>query len=106
MARLKTSIFRLHLLRAVLMATGTLCLVFAISIAPLARIAALGFLVPIFTTIGAIAFLGERVSVRRWAAIFVGFAGTFVIIRPGFEAIDLGTVLRLIASFFLGGMRH
>ena len=71
---------------------------------PLARFAALGFLVPIFTTIAAIAFLGERVSVRRWAAIFFGFAGTFVIIRPGFEAIDLGTVLRLIVSFMYGGM--
>ncbi len=103
-APLKTKIFHLHLLRAALMAAGGLCLVFAISIAPLARIAALGFLVPIFTTIGAIAFLGERVSVRRWAAILCGFAGTFVIIRPGFETIDLGTVLRLIASFVFGGM--
>jgi len=101
---LKTRIFHLHLLRAVLMATGGLCLVFAVSIAPLARIAALGFLVPIFTTIGAITLLGERVSLRRWLAIFFGFAGTFVIIRPGFEAIDLGTVLRLIASFILGVM--
>jgi len=103
-APLRTKIFHLHLLRAALMAAGGLCLIFAISIAPLVRIAALGFLVPIFTTIGAIAFLGERVSVRRWAAIFVGFAGTFVIIRPGFEAIDLGTMLRLIASFVFGGM--
>lgn len=101
---LKTSIFPLHLLRAGLMAAGSLSLIYAISITPLARIAALGFLVPIFTTIGAIAFLGERVSVRRWAAIFFGFAGTFVIIRPGFESIDLGTVLRLIVCFIFGGM--
>ena len=101
---LRTSIFHLHLMRAGLMATGGLCLVFAISIAPLAKIAALGFLVPIFTTIGAIAFLGERVSAHRWAAIFFGFAGTFVIIRPGFESIDLGTVLRLITAFLFGGM--
>ena len=103
-APLKTQIFRLHLLRAVLSASGGLCLIFAISIAPLARIAALGFLVPIFTTIGAITFLGEQVSVRRWVAIIVGFAGTFVIIRPGFEAIDLGTTLRLISTLIFGGM--
>lgn len=101
---LKTSIFKQHLLRALLSVSGGLCLIYAISIAPLARIAALGFLVPIFTTIGAIAFLGERVSVRRWVAILFGFAGTFVVIRPGFESIDLGTVLRLIASFIFGGM--
>lgn len=103
-APLRTQVFHLHLLRAVLMATGGLCLVFAISITPLARIAALGFLVPIFTIIGAIALLGEQVTLRRWLAIFFGFAGTFVIIRPGFETIDLGTVLRLIASFVFGIM--
>jgi drug/metabolite transporter (DMT)-like permease len=101
---LKTDIFHLHLLRASLYAVGALCLFFAISITPLARITALGYLVPIFTTIGAIAFLGERVSLRRWTAILFGFAGTFVIIRPGFESIDLGTVLRLIASLFLAGV--
>ena len=99
---LKTNIFHLHLLRASLLAAGSLSLFFAISITPLARIAALGFLVPIFTTIGAIVFLGERVSVRRWTAIFFGFAGTFVIIRPGFESIDLGTVLRPFTSLIFG----
>jgi len=86
------------------MAAGSLCLIFAISITPLARIAALGVLVPIFTTIGAIAFLGERVSVHRWAVIFFGVVGTFVIIRPGFETIDFGTVLRLIVCLVFGGL--
>jgi drug/metabolite transporter (DMT)-like permease len=103
-APLKTPIMHLHLLRAGLMVAGGLCLVFAISITPLARFAALGFLVPIFTTIGAIVFLSERVSIRRWAAIIFGFAGTIVIVRPGFEAIDLGTVLRLISTLIFGGM--
>ena len=37
-------------------------------------------------------------------AIIFGFAGTFVIIRPGFEAIDLGTTLRLISTLIFGGM--
>lgn len=99
---LKTNNFHLHLLRASLLAVGSLSLFFAISITPLALIAALGFLVPIFTTIVAIVFLGERVSVRRWTAILFGFAGTFVIIRPGFESIDLGTVLRLFTSLIFG----
>lgn len=103
-APLRTPILHLHFLRAGVSVVGGLCLIFAISITPLARIAALGFLVPIFTTIGAIMFLGERVNLARWIAIFFGFAGTFVIIRPGFEALDLGTILRLIASFIFGGV--
>ncbi len=101
---LRTPIFQLHLLRAGVSVVGGLCLIYAISITPLARIAALGFLVPIFTTIGAIMFLDERVSMARWVAIFFGFAGTFVIIRPGFETLDLGTILRLIASLIFGGV--
>ena len=101
---LRTPIFRLHMIRASLSVVGGLCLFYAISVTPLARIAALGFLVPIFTMIGAILFLGERVSIGRWAAIAFGVAGTFVIIRPGFETIDLGTMLRIFASFIFGGL--
>ena len=103
-APLRTPILRLHMIRACVSVVGGLCLFYAISVTPLARIAALGFLVPIFTTIGAILFLGERVSAGRWGAIAFGFAGTFVIIRPGFEAIDLGTMLRIFASFIFGGV--
>jgi len=101
---LRTPIFRLHMIRACLSVVGGLCLFYAISVTPLARIAALGFLVPIFTTIGAILFLGERVSIGRWAAIAFGFVGTFIIIRPGFETIDLGTMLRIFASLIFGGL--
>ena len=38
-------------------------------------------------------FLGERFRIRRWAAIFVGFAGTLIILRPGMIPADTGSIL-------------
>jgi len=65
----------------------------AISIAPLAEVTALGFTAPIFTTLMAIFVFGERVGLRRWGAIAVGFAGVFVMLRPGFQEIGTGQIL-------------
>ena len=46
---------------------------------PLATLSALGFTGPIFVTLGAVLFLGEKVHGRRWAAVAIGFAGMLVI---------------------------
>jgi drug/metabolite transporter (DMT)-like permease len=40
------------------------------------------------------------VRLRRWTAIFIGFAGTMVILRPGFEELDYGSLLVLSSTLF------
>lgn len=47
---------------------------YAILLLPLGELMAIGFLGPLFGTLGAIFFLGEKVRWRRWAALVVGFA--------------------------------
>jgi drug/metabolite transporter (DMT)-like permease len=42
--------------------------------------------------------LGEKVGPRRWAAVFVGFLGTLIIIRPGMAEVNPGTFLALGAG--------
>jgi len=37
--------------------------------------------------------LGERMRLRRWTATILGFVGTLIILRPGIEAIDYGSML-------------
>jgi len=74
----------------------------AISLAPLAEITALGFTAPIYVAILAIFFLNERIGLRRWSAILVGFAGVFVVLRPGFDTIGLGQILVLGSAFGWG----
>jgi drug/metabolite transporter (DMT)-like permease len=48
----------------------------------------------------AIPILGEKVGVRRWAAIAVGFVGMLIIVRPGFEERHWAYVLPVVSSAF------
>jgi len=95
---LRTSRFKMHALRTVFNVVAMLCFFYAIAITPLAQVTALNFTAPIFATVLAIIVLGETVRLRRWSAIVIGFAGTFVILRPGFEAVTLGQALALASS--------
>jgi drug/metabolite transporter (DMT)-like permease len=97
-APLRTQHFGLHALRAVFNIMAMLSFFYALSITPLSEVTALGFSAPIFATALAAVVLGEVVRARRWAAIAVGFLGTLIILRPGFEAIGLGQMLVLFSA--------
>jgi len=70
----------------------------ALTIAPLAQVTALGFTFPIFLAVLAVLFLGEKVGPRRWTAIILGFLGALIIVRPGFQAVQLGDVLTIASA--------
>ncbi|MDE0048072.1 MAG: DMT family transporter [bacterium] len=53
---------------------------------PIADATAVTYSSPFIVAILSRIFLGERVSLSRWAAISVGFAGALVIIQPGSDA--------------------
>lgn len=92
----------LHALRAVIMTVNMMAAFTAISLIPLAQVAALQMTLPLVLTLGAILFLGEKARVRRWTALSIGFIGALIIIRPGFQAVSLG-VLLMLAVVVLGG---
>ena len=94
-APLRTSRPGLMLWRAIFNSACMMGFFMAISLAPLAEVTALGFTAPIYVAILAIFFLGERIGLKRWSAILVGFFGVFVVLRPGFETIGLGQILVL-----------
>lgn len=95
---LKTSRPGMHVGRAALNTVNMMVWFTAISLAPLADVVALGFSAPIFATILAVLILKEAVGIRRWTAIGIGFAGTLIILQPGFDTIQLGHGLTLIAA--------
>lgn len=100
LAALHTRKLQLHFLRALFSTVGVLTLFYAIREVPLAKVTALSFTMPIFTTLLAIYFLGEIVQGRRWAAIMFGFAGAMVVLRPGLVAIDIGSLIVIASAFF------
>ena len=63
---------------------------YALALIPVAEVTAIGFLAPLFGTLGAIVFLGEKVRIRRWTALVIGFLGAMIILRPGTESFGLG----------------
>ena len=71
----------------------------AIGIMHLEKATALGFTTPLFTTILAVIILREVIRAHRITALFIGFLGVLIIIRPGYLPIESGTLLMLIASF-------
>jgi drug/metabolite transporter (DMT)-like permease len=65
---------------------------------PLANVVALWFTVPLFVTLLAGPFLGERVGIRRWAATIAGFIGVLIIVRPLTEAFTLASLLPIASA--------
>lgn len=70
----------------------------AIAHADLSLITAIFMAMPIAATIGAAVFLKEKVGVVRWSAVFVGFLGVLLIVRPGMGAVAPGALWVLVAT--------
>lgn len=75
---------------------GSLGFVIALSLIPLTMASALMQAQPLAVTLGAALFLGERVGPRRWAAVFGGFIGVMIILRPGGEGFDPNALWMLL----------
>ncbi|MFD1110005.1 DMT family transporter [Pseudoroseomonas ludipueritiae] len=83
-ATLRTRRFRGHLGRACTGQAATCCMFFSATVLPLGEQQALTYGTPIFATLLAIPFLGERPGPHRWAAVGIGFLGILVIaLGPG-----------------------
>ena len=95
---LKTKRFGWHALRAAINLTAMLTYFYALSITPLAKVASLSFVSPLFATLFAVILLREPIRARRMTALAIGFIGAVIIIRPGSEAMNLGAMLVLFSS--------
>jgi drug/metabolite transporter (DMT)-like permease len=66
---------------------------------PLAEATAIGFSVPIFSTVLAALVLGEPTGRWRWGAVAAGFLGVLLIVQPGTGQVPiLGASVALIAA--------
>lgn len=71
----------------------------AIALTPLSVASSILQATPLVVVLGAALLFGEKVGLRRWALIVLGFAGVLIIIRPGlagFDALSLLAVAGLL----------
>ena len=95
---LKTSKPLLHLLRGILIVIANMSYYVALSSMPLAEVAAIFFVSPLFITALSVPILGEHVGWRRWVAVIFGFAGVVIMMRPGLSSFSYTSLLPVLAA--------
>ena len=93
---------RLQMLRGVVSIAAMMSWFYGLSMVPLAEAAALSFTNVIFGSLAAIIFLREKMTMARGIAVFIGFVGVLVILRPGFVQMDIGVVCVLFSALCWG----
>lgn len=72
--------------------------VWAYGLLPVTEAAALGFTGPIILTASGALLLRERVGLRGWVAVALGFAGMLVIVRPGSEVFTPAAIVPICSA--------
>ncbi|HBS39660.1 DMT family transporter [Paracoccaceae bacterium] len=100
--RLQKHQLRLSVWRGVLHSGAVTLWFFAMARIPIADVTAMNYMAPIYVTIGAALFLGERLALRRLGAIAFALLGVIIILRPGFREIGAGHMAMVLATLFFG----
>ena len=93
---------KLQIIRGLTLFFANICFFYSISIISMAKALTLAFVAPLITTALSPFFLKEKVGLRRWAAVIVGFIGSLIVIRPGYLDVNLATIAGLGTGFFYG----
>ena len=99
--------WRLFGLRGAVHTLGGILWFFAMTRIPIAEVTAMNYLSPVYVTIGAALFLGEKLAFRRILAVCIALLGAVIILRPGFREVNpghlamLGTAVLFACSYLV-----
>ena len=93
---------KLQILRGITLLSANVCFFYSISVISMAKALTLAFIAPLVTTALSPIILGEKVGIKRWSAVIVGFIGSLVVIRPGLIEFNIATISALGTGFFYG----
>ena len=93
---------KLQIFRGLTLFFANVLFFYSISVISMAKALTLAFVAPLITTALSPIFLGEKVGFRRWSAVIIGFAGSLIVIRPGFIEFNLASIAALGTGFFYG----
>lgn len=87
-----------HMRRAASGVIATFATFYAVANAPMANVLAINYTAPLFATVGAMLFLGERVRWVRGAALAAGFVGMLLVLRPGTVPLTPGLWAAIVSA--------
>ena len=93
---------KLQILRGLTLLCANIFFFYSISVISMAKALTLAFVAPLVTTALSPFLLKEKVGIRRWTAVIIGFIGSLIVIRPGFIEFNLATIAALGTGCFYG----
>jgi len=97
----KSSNIKIQLVRSVLSIVESGCFVFSFRYLSLADVHSIASLTPVLVVALSALILRESVNLKTWVAIFLGFIGVLIIMRPGLSIFDPMSLIPLGGAFFL-----
>ena len=95
---LKTNYPFLTILRGILFFIGFTLYYFSLSKLSLALAITLFFVSPFFITILSVIFLNEKIGIRRWGALIIGFIGVYLVMDPDFKDFNIYSLFPVICA--------
>ncbi|NNE80120.1 MAG: DMT family transporter [Silicimonas sp.] len=96
--RLTSRQWKLFGLRGVAHMFGVVLWFYAMTRITIAEVTAMNYMAPVYITLGAALFLGERLAARRLIAVGIAFVGALIILRPGVRELSDGHLAMVLAA--------
>jgi len=90
-------------LRSLMLIGMWVCYYLSLPELSLSAAAAAYYTLPIFITLFSALLMRERISFRGWSAVFIGFLGVLLILRPGAGDFNAYAILPLISAMLYAG---
>ena len=97
----KSGNVKIQILRSILSIIESACFILSFRYLSLADAHSIASLTPVLVVALSALILREHVSLKTWLAIFVGFIGVLIIMRPGLSIFDFKSLIPLAGAFFL-----
>ena len=100
----KTKNFRLHFYRSFFGAIAMAAIFIGLRNLQLAEVTALAFSAPLWVVVFSMFFLSETIRLKRWIAVGLGFVGTIIISKPGFDNLNFYYIYPIIFCIGFAGV--
>ena len=88
----------IQIFRGLSMAGGTTAFVVGAQTVDYADAIAILYAYPFLLILAAVAFLGEKANTTVWLGVIGGFIGVLMVMRPGFDEVNSGTLFILLCA--------
>ncbi len=88
-----------HLIRSLIGLTAMGSFFYGFQKLPLSEAISISFAAPLFMTALSVPMLGEKVGMRRWIAVLVGFVGVLIMVRPS-ASMEPASLVMLFGTVF------